>query len=65
MRFTMPSDAEARQWMDAMAAIVGLRIPTASREGVAAQLLLNHRLIAPLLEFELPADGRRSVTPER
>jgi hypothetical protein len=54
------SELEARQWMDAMAAVVGLTIPAASRDGVAAQLMLNHRLVAPLLEFELPADDRRS-----
>jgi hypothetical protein len=53
----MPLSAdEAQRWMDATAAVVGLTIAAASRDGVAAQLVLNHRLIAPLLEFELP-DG--------
>ena len=48
------SEAEARGWMDAMARVVDLTIPAASRDGVAAQLVLNYRLIGPLLEFELP-----------
>lgn len=51
---TLSAD-DARQWMDAMALVVGLTIPPASRDGVTAQLILNHRLIAPLLEFELPS----------
>ena len=44
----------SEQWMDAMSKVVGLDIPAASREGVAAQLALNHRLVAPLLAFEIP-----------
>ncbi len=44
------------RWMDAMAHAVDLPIAASSREGVAAQLELNRRLAAPLLDFELPAD---------
>ena len=46
--------ALTRRWMDAMAQVVGLAIPASSRDGVVAQLLLNHRLVEPLLEFEPP-----------
>lgn len=42
-------------WLDAMAPVVPLPIAPEYREGVAAQLELNKRLIAPLLEFEVPA----------
>ena len=38
-----------------MASVVALPIRLEDREGVAAQLELNRRLIGPLLEFEVPA----------
>ncbi len=40
--------------MEGAAAVVGLSIPADYREGVAAQLVLNYRLVAPLLGFNLP-----------
>jgi hypothetical protein len=54
---------EAARWLDAMAPVVGLAIPAESRDRVIAQLQLNHRLVAPLLEFELPAAERPSAEP--
>jgi len=47
---------DALRWMDAMTRVVSLPISPASREGVAEQLALNYRLVAPLLDFELLED---------
>ncbi|MBN9409953.1 MAG: DUF4089 domain-containing protein [Burkholderiales bacterium] len=49
-----PTPDEAQAWLAAASRVVGLDIPPELRAGVAAQLLLNHRLVAPLLAFEIP-----------
>ena len=54
-RATVPTRADWLSWLDAMASVVALPIRLEDREGVAAQLELNRRLIGPLLEFEVPA----------
>ena len=56
---------EARAWMEAMAPVVGLEIPESRRDGVVAQLVLNHELVAPLLAFELPVGGAGTPAPQR
>ncbi len=42
-------------WLDGAASSVNLEIPDAYRKDVLAQLELNRSLIAPLLDFEIPA----------
>lgn len=42
-------------WLEGTAAAVDLKIPAAYREDVILQLEMNRSLIAPLLDFELPA----------
>ena len=44
--------------VEANAALIGLPLPTAYKAGVVAQLALNARLIAPLLDFDLPDDAQ-------
>lgn len=42
-------------WLDGAAAAVNIEIPDSYRKDVIAQLELNRSLIAPLLDFEIPA----------
>jgi hypothetical protein len=42
-------------WLEGVAMAVNLEIPESYRKDVIAQLELNRSLIAPLLDFELPA----------
>jgi hypothetical protein len=45
-------------WLEGAASAVNLEIPPAYRDEVRSQLELNRSLIAPLLDFELPAPDR-------
>ena len=56
MQRTPLSPADAEAWLDAAARIAGLEIPAECRAGVVAQLALNHRLVMPLLAFDIPEE---------
>jgi len=53
---------EAQAWLAPAARIAGLDIPAECRAGVAAQLVLSHRLVAPMLAFDIP-EGTAPAPP--